>query len=154
MSSISLAQPPGEAHAISCELENMTPPEALASLIARVQAGRVHEHHIWEAVRILTHTGQLADDFRSSSEFRTLMERDALKEALLLVTQRTQPARRVECLNQFDGDWVCIVTFVDFAGVACKATQREATAAILAALLGSVHQHLLSSSKMEDEADV
>ncbi|WP_143523536.1 hypothetical protein [Pararhizobium arenae] len=154
MLSISSAQSPREARAVSSELEHMTPPEALASLMARVQAGRVHEHHIWEAVRILSQAGQLSDDFRYSPEFRALMERNALRDALLLVVQSTRPARRIEFLHPSDSDWTCIVKFVDFPSASFKATQRDAVAAILAALLFSVRQHMVLSGNTEGEADV
>lgn len=116
---------------------------ALASLIARACAARIlHEHHVWEAVRILPQTVGLPEDIKQSPELRRFMEKDAFVAALRLLAQSCQPARDFRDLDPQGDRWVATLSLK--SGLAqprrrklVRAEHRDPPAAMLIALLVS-----------------
>ncbi|PWK72589.1 hypothetical protein [Aminobacter sp. AP02] len=114
-------------------------PENIPALAERVADIRIlREHHVWAAADIL---GLDELDDRSRRKFRTLMEADALVDAVLLLAANAEPPRSIETIRNHAGRWVCSTRHA-FPGGSRSSTAEHAdlAAAVLAALLVSFQQ--------------
>jgi hypothetical protein len=109
----------------------------LMLLTDRVGQCRVlREHHVWEAVKALWPDGWQDAFGQSRRAFATLLETNALVDAVRLLVAKATPRRCVEILPNANGRWTCR-TRADFprGPQVFGATHADLAAAILESFL-------------------
>lgn len=95
--------------------------DAVETLRSRLSGARVlHEHHVWEALRVMPSLATFREDETAFTKFRALMDRNALDAAIMLLAVSATPARELVGSTQLSGIWSC-----SFARKGRKSAQRR-----------------------------